>query len=73
MYQLILESNKPDELYGVYETEKEARAAIVSYCNDIDFKSYYWNCYICPDSGDEHIDFGSYTHFFRIHEVEING
>lgn len=70
MTKLIHEYDGKYELFGTYETEQEARQAIVKYCDDIGFKSYYWNIYIMPENseyaGGTHVDYGSWTDFFII-------
>lgn len=70
MTKLYIETNDTITLYNTYETDKQARMAIVEYCDKHNFKSYYWNCYEMPaDSeyaGGLHVDFGSWSTFFII-------
>lgn len=72
MYKLYYETGGKYTLYGEYPTDQMARMAIVEWCAEHNFKSYYWNMYEVPEgnrlAGGLHIDFGSWSEFFIIYK-----
>lgn len=58
------------ELLGEVNTQEEADQLMKAYLDRINFKSYYYRIMFIPDVKAIQLDYGSWTKFFWIEELE---
>ena len=58
------------ELLGEFSTQEEIDKCMKEYLDNINFKSYYYRVTFIRDAKEIEIDYGSWSKFFWIKEVE---
>lgn len=58
------------ELLGEFSTQEEVDKCMKEYLDSINFKSYYYRVTFIRDTKEIEIDYGSWSKFFWITEVE---